>query len=515
MADIGRTFTATDELSMTNPLTAQPKTYKATINVPSSASTRGVILGNYRESDISYLNFEITGAGKPSLVFNCSENGSYVVTRVTFDYDIRGLGWIDLAITHSVTDAVSEFTCYVNGEEIGTQTVDKALTISLASCQRQYRFALGHDWYASGYYFKGAIQNVAIYSNALTADEINDAYINEVDLGAASLMAYYDLTTPENITGTRITDSTANAHDFEPLWQETRLDFDYDYSIAVVGDTQHLVYDDAHKGTQWMAAIYDWLVANKDEKNIKFVMGVGDITHRDGKDDVDNGENMTNVEWEIAVEQLNKAIEAAGKYENADVTADANELMPQVYVSKGNDFLQAKSFPEAEAAYKQALELDATNGMAAFRLGQALASQNKVAEAEAAYVQAAANGQEKNANKQLSNMYVKLAQASNKAKKYEEVIDYSAKSNQYLENANAYRFAAGAYQQLGKNADCITNYEKYLELSPNAKDAAGVKFTIAALYQQAGNKEKAKEYYQAVSTDPQYGASAQEQLKTL
>ena len=219
--------------------------------------------------------------------------------------------------------------------------------------------------------------------------------------------------------------------------------------------------------------------------------------------------------YDAAVEQLNKAIEAAGKYENADVTADANELMPQVYLSKGNDFLSAKSFPEAEAAYKQALELDAANGMAAFRLGQALASQNKTDEAVAAYEQAAANGQEKNAYKQLSNIFVKLAQASNKAKKYEEVIDYSAKSNQYLENANAYRFAASAAQQLGKNDDCIANYVKYLELSPNAKDAAGVKFTIAALYQQAGNKEKAKEYYQAVSTDPQYGASAQEQLKTL
>jgi tetratricopeptide (TPR) repeat protein len=219
--------------------------------------------------------------------------------------------------------------------------------------------------------------------------------------------------------------------------------------------------------------------------------------------------------YDAAVEQLNKAIEAAEKYENADVTADANELMPQVYVSKGNDFLTAKSFAEAEVAYNKAIELDATNGMAYFRLGQALASQNKTAEAEAAYVKAAENGQEKNAYKQLSNMYVKLAQASNKAKKYEEVLDYAAKSNQYLENANAYRFAAGAAQQLGKNADCIANYEKYLELSPNAKDAGGVKFTIAALYQQAGDKAKAKEYYQAVATDPQYGASAQEQLKTL
>lgn len=219
--------------------------------------------------------------------------------------------------------------------------------------------------------------------------------------------------------------------------------------------------------------------------------------------------------FDAAVEQLGKAIEAAGKYEVPEVADDANALMPQVYLSKGNGFLQAKNFPEAEAAYKQAIELDATNGMAYFRLGQALASQNKVADAEAAYVQAAANGQEKNANKQLSNMFVKLAQAANKAKKYQEVLDYAAKSNQYLENANAYRFAAGASQQLGKNADCIANYEKYLELSPNAKDAAGVKFTIAALYQQSGDKAKAKEYYQMVSTDPQYGPSAQEQLKTL
>ena len=220
-------------------------------------------------------------------------------------------------------------------------------------------------------------------------------------------------------------------------------------------------------------------------------------------------------QFDPAIEQLNKAIEMAGKYETPEVADDAKALIPQVHVSKGNSFLSAKNFVEAEAAYRQALELDATNGMAAFRLGQALQQQDKIEEAEAAYVQAAANGQEKNANKQLSNMYVKLAQAASKAKKYQETVDYAAKSNQYLENANAYRFAASASQQLGKNADCIANYVKYLELSPNAKDAAGVKFTIAALYQQDGDKAKAKEYYQMVSTDPQYGAAAQEQLKTL
>ena len=219
--------------------------------------------------------------------------------------------------------------------------------------------------------------------------------------------------------------------------------------------------------------------------------------------------------YDAAAEYLTRTVETANLYEDAETAEDATELIPQVYLSKGNDLLQAKNFPEAEVAYQKAIELDPANGMAYFRLGQVLASQNKVAEAEAAYVQAAANGQEKNANKQLSTMFVKLAQAASKAKKYQETIEYAAKSNQYLENANAYRFAASASQQLGKNADCIANYEKYLELSPNAKDAAGVKFTIAALYQQGGDKAKAKEYYQMISTDPQYGPSAQEQLKTL
>ena len=219
--------------------------------------------------------------------------------------------------------------------------------------------------------------------------------------------------------------------------------------------------------------------------------------------------------FDEAVAQLNKAIEAAGQYETPEVADDATALIPQVYVSKGNGFLSAKSFPEAEAAYRQAVELDATNGMAQFRLGQALASQNKTDEAVAAYLVAAENGQEKNAFKQLSNAYVKMAQAANKAKKFQQVLDYAAKSNSYLENANAYRMAAGAAQQLGKNDDCIANYEKYLELKPTAKDAAGVKYTIGALYQQAGNKEKAKEYYQMVANDPQYGPGAQQQLKTL
>jgi tetratricopeptide (TPR) repeat protein len=228
------------------------------------------------------------------------------------------------------------------------------------------------------------------------------------------------------------------------------------------------------------------------------------------------GKDLVKAEnFDAAIEQFNKTIEVAENYGNAEVVEEAKTLIPQVLMSKAGDLLNAKDFAGASAVYQQVVDANPENGMAALRLGMALAAQGKTAEAEAAYVQAAANGQEANAKKQLSTMFVKLAQAALKGKKFQEVVDFAAKSNQYLENANAYRFAASASQQLGKNADCIANYEKYLELSPNAKDANGVKFTIAALYQQAGNNAKAKEYYQAVASDPQFGTAAQEQLKVL
>ena len=122
---------------------------------------------------------------------------------------------------------------------------------------------------------------------------------------------------------------------------------------------------------------------------------------------------------------------------------------------------------------------------------------------------------EKDAKKQLSTLFLKKAQASLKAGANQEVIDYALKANSYLENANAYKLAASAAQKLKNNAQCIEFYEKYLEIKPNAKDAAGVTFTIAALYQQLGNNAKAIENYEKVASDPQYGAGAQEQLKVL
>jgi tetratricopeptide (TPR) repeat protein len=219
--------------------------------------------------------------------------------------------------------------------------------------------------------------------------------------------------------------------------------------------------------------------------------------------------------FDAAIEQLNKTIEVAEGYGNADVVADAKTLIPQVLMSKAGDMLNAKNFAGAAETYQQVVAADTTNAMAALRLGMALGALGKNAEAENAYLLAARHGQEKSAYKQLSNTYVKQAAALLKAKNYQGAVDAALKSNGYLENPTAMKVAGTAASQLKKNDDAIKYLEKYLELSPNAKDAAQMMYTIAATAQTMGNNAKAKEYYQKITSDPKFGPTAQEMLKTL
>lgn len=219
-------------------------------------------------------------------------------------------------------------------------------------------------------------------------------------------------------------------------------------------------------------------------------------------------------QFDAAIEQLNKTIEVANLYGNTAEAEEAKALIGQTLMAKGNDMINSKNFAGAIEVYSQIMAADPTNAMAALRLGMAYGATGKTEEAEAAYLVAAQNGQEKNAYKQLSNLFVKKAAAALKTDKA-AALELALKSNGYLENATAMKVAGTAASALGKNAEAVQYLEKYLELSPNAKDAAQMKYTIAATAQIMGDKEKAKVYYQQILTDPKFGPTAQEQLKTL
>ena len=219
--------------------------------------------------------------------------------------------------------------------------------------------------------------------------------------------------------------------------------------------------------------------------------------------------------YDEAIEQLNKTIETAELFGNTAEADEAKALINQTLMAKGNALINAKDYEGAIAVYNQIMAAEPTNAMASLRLGMAYGATGNTEAAEAAYLVAAENGQEKNAFKQLSNLFVKKAAAVLKTKNYAEAIELALKSNEYLENATAMKVAGTAASALQKNEEAIQYLEKYLELSPNAKDAAQMKYTIAATAQVLGDKAKAKEYYQQILSDPKFGPTAKQQLETL
>jgi len=216
-----------------------------------------------------------------------------------------------------------------------------------------------------------------------------------------------------------------------------------------------------------------------------------------------------------AVTKLEKAAQVAGDMEAFEVANEAQELIPQVLMQAGNKALSTKEFAAAAEFYKKALEFDPNNGQASLRLGMALNSAGDFEGALAAFAKASENGQKEAVDKQLSTIYLKKAVAALKEKNYSSAVDFAGKVNEIAENPQAYQIAAQASQLAGKSADAINYFEKYLALAPNAKNAGQIAYTLGALYQQNGNKAKAKEYYQKATSDPKYGAEAQKMLDAL
>ena len=70
---------------------------------------------------------------------------------------------------------------------------------------------------------------------------------------------------------------------------------DYAYSFCVVGDTQIVTAEDVTDSENNLSKIYDWIVANADDKKMAHVFGLGDIT-----------DNNKTAEWEHAKTEIDK-----------------------------------------------------------------------------------------------------------------------------------------------------------------------------------------------------------------
>lgn len=198
-------------------------------------------------------------------------------------------------------------------------------------------------------------------------------------------------------------------------------------------------------------------------------------------------------DYAAALAKLDETIAVAGEFGDDGIVSSATKLIPQTYKKQGQDAYNAKDYAGAAAAFAKAIELVPTDGAACLLLGQSYEKDNKLAEAEQAYNDAIANGQDKKGKKALMQMYVKKAATELKAKNYKAALADANTSITYGENDKAYRIAGQAAMELGDKQGAINNFNKYLELAPAASDAPTIRQAVEALEKQLKGASKTDE----------------------
>ena len=186
-------------------------------------------------------------------------------------------------------------------------------------------------------------------------------------------------------------------------------------------------------------------------------------------------------DYATAVAKAKEASAIAASMNADSVVAEADALVPNIYMQQGNVLIKAKDYEGAIAAYTSTLALNPTNGKAYVNMAAAYDKLGQTDKAEETYLLAAANGQEKAANKALGNIYLKKALAANKAKQFSQAIDLAKKSNSFNESSKAYYIIGLAAQNSNKLDEAIAAFEKYLELEPSAANSQDVRTVVEGL----------------------------------
>ena len=97
-----------------------------------------------------------------------------------------------------------------------------------------------------------------------------------------------------------------SASSAEVYWIDKEPAQNVDYSFAVLGDIQTITYEDTHKGTRYVATLFEWLLRNQKSRRIAYVFGLGDTveTLTCYPENYNPSENNPR-EWELASSKIN------------------------------------------------------------------------------------------------------------------------------------------------------------------------------------------------------------------
>ncbi len=276
----GMVFTSNDHHTIDGAFTEMTNTFEAWVkfndNYPDTIRG-GMMLSNASNADNS-ITYQILANGNPSVSTTAYSRGQSKgsVTKTFDQVNVYNGEWTHLAIVND--QAADTVTCYING--VAVQTLDGALADSI---NREAGVLGGSFAPGNPLAFRGEMKSVALYSDGRTNEEI---VADMTSVGTDDLMAYWDLS--KDAVDGKITDESGNGHDVTlgKVWFDAEVNpDDYDYSFAIVGDTQYVNYNWSDRYDD----IYDWIVENKEERKIEYVLNMGDMT-----------ENSADAQWERA-----------------------------------------------------------------------------------------------------------------------------------------------------------------------------------------------------------------------
>ncbi len=301
-----------------------PVTLEAVVLIPSSLgnTAAGPIMGNYLGATNygeAFINYEIYTNRNPRIWWG--DEFGYGHYSIVFDKTVIPADkWTHVAFTYDNSNGVA--SCYVNGE----LSEVKYFYPKLDSGVIDFPMYIGADQQTmSRSFFKGSLKDVAVFSDVRTAEEVKADY-TAVSMACDNLLCYFDIDTyvaslKNGAAKRNIPDASGNGYDllYNKTWlteaemEEIRKgygDFESDFSFAVFGDTQKVT----ENYPNLLAPMYEWVVSEKENKNIVYSIGLGDITDDNGavrfsKDENGNyvtDENGEYNEWDVAKEAITK-----------------------------------------------------------------------------------------------------------------------------------------------------------------------------------------------------------------
>ncbi len=279
-------------------LEKMPVTYEAWVYIPKDIHSKrvGVILGNsFGSENDDNVTFEILEKGVPSLTFYDNDANEYIYkfSKVAVPADT----WTHVAIVYGTGTENKQVFCYINGVQKEATEVSAWHDVSPKITENLFCLAGDHRPLNSQG-FRGKLGDVVAYSDVRTAEEIAADAKNKPDTADKELMMYFDMSAAK--AAADIKDSSNNGYTMKyyPMWltateQKAAAadEYEYTYSLAFLPDIQYTTDHFPKK----LPYAFDWLIENKDKKNIRYFIGLGDMT-----------DHSKNHEWKLINDQYKR-----------------------------------------------------------------------------------------------------------------------------------------------------------------------------------------------------------------